>query len=303
MSSLGAILTALVTPFDGEGRLNEPVARQLMEDVCRLGSDGIVVCGSTGEGATISDEEHVELFRIAKDELAGKCSVIAGAGSNDTMHAVKLTEQATEIGVDAILSITPYYNMPKRDGIIKHYQKIAAATDLPVIVYNNPARTRIDLDNDLLAELAQIDGITGVKQARTTDLALIDGLDLYAGNDDMLAPVLDMGGVGGILVASHLFGQEMKAMVEEPERRHAIDAYLADAYRALTVCANPMPIKAALRALGYDLGPCRLPLTAPEGEQLEQILRMLDDYGLYQRFDADRGETDDTVRERLAVSA
>ena len=199
------------------------------------GSDGLVVCGTTGEASTLDDSEHLGMIELAVNEMRGRCTIIAGVGSNDTRHAVALTERATELGADALLSVNPYYNRPTRRGIIRHYEEISKATDLPIVLYNIPQRTASDMPNDLLAELAQLDNIFAVKQANPANLALIDGLQLYAGNDDMLADVLDLGGAGGILTGSHLFGDEMRRMVDEPERRRELDAGLQDVYRDLAI--------------------------------------------------------------------
>ena len=166
------------------------------------GSDGLVVCGTTGEAATLDDEEHLRDDRAGRrGDAAAACTIVAGVGSNDTRHAVKLTERATELGADALLSVNPYYNRPSRRGIVAHYREVVRATDLPILLYNIPQRTGADMPNDLLAELAQLDHIVGVKQANPDNLAKIDGLMIYAGNDDMLADVLDLGEPGGILTA------------------------------------------------------------------------------------------------------
>src|SRR5215212_2013327 len=207
---VGGILTAMVTPFDGDGgaRVDEDAAASLIRHLLEHGSDGVVMASTTGEASTLDDDEKLRLFRLAAAE-AGDAIVVANTGSNDTRHSVELTERASEIdGVDAILAVTPYYNKPNRRGIVAHFHAIAAATNLPVIVYNIPSRCVVDIPNDLLAELAQVENIAGVKQARPENLAPIDGMDLLAGNDDMLGPVLDAGGTGGILVASHLVGEE-----------------------------------------------------------------------------------------------
>ena len=179
---IGGILTAMVTPFDAHGRVNEDAAVRLMHHLLENGSDGIVVAGTTGEGATLTDEEKLRLFDLAVTEC-GDALVIAGTGSNDTAHSVHLTAKASEIGVDAVLAVTPYYNKPNRRGLIAHFEEIAAATDKPVILYNIPGRCVIDMPNELLAELAQVDNIAGVKQARFEDVEPIEGMDLLAGND------------------------------------------------------------------------------------------------------------------------
>jgi 4-hydroxy-tetrahydrodipicolinate synthase len=226
MPELGAILTAIITPFDDDLRIDEDAFVAMHRHLCEHGSDGVVACGTTGEAPTLSDEEHLRVIELACSERPSGTTVVAGTGSNDTAHACHMTERATELGADAILSVTPYYNKPNRRGIVRHYEEIARATDKPIILYNIPSRVVIDLPNDLLAELGQIDGIEAVKQANNDNLAPIDGLDLYAGNDEILGRTLDLGGAGGICVASHVVGDEMRRMVDEPDRRAEIDASL-----------------------------------------------------------------------------
>jgi 4-hydroxy-tetrahydrodipicolinate synthase len=206
--------------------------------------------------------------------------VVAGAGSNDTRHAVELTERATEAGVDAVLSVCPYYNKPNRRGLIEHYKAVAAATDRPVILYNIPSRTAVNMPPDLLAELAQIDGIEAVKQANSDELQPIDGLSVLAGNDDIYARCLDMGGAGGICVASHVVGPEMRRMYEQPEARSEIDASLQDIYAAMFVTASPAPVKAALAMLGHDAGTLRLPLVECDESERAHVHGALARHGL-----------------------
>jgi 4-hydroxy-tetrahydrodipicolinate synthase len=277
--TLGGILTAMVTPFDGDGRLDEEAAVRLMHHLLENGSDGLVLAGSTGEGATLTDEEKARLWELGVDEC-GDATVIAGTGTYDTVHSVELTERATEIGVDAVLVVTPYYVRPNRRGIKAHYEAVAAATDRPVVAYNIPSRTATDMPNDLLEELAEIDNVAAVKQARYEDLAPIDGMDLLAGNDDILAKVMDMGGTGGILVASHLVGREMRRVLDEPERRHEIEDGLRDLYKALTVTTNPIPVKAALNMVGQEVGGLRLPLVEASDEEKAVIRTALERHEL-----------------------
>jgi 4-hydroxy-tetrahydrodipicolinate synthase len=277
---LGAILTAMVTPFDASLRVDEEATVALMHHLVDHGSDGLVVCGTTGEAATLTDEEHLGLIELAVGEMRGRGTVVAGVGSNDTRHAIRLTERATELGADAMLSVTPYYNRPNRRGIVRHFEEVAKATDRPILLYNIPTRTGIDMPNDLLAELGQIEHVDGVKQANNDNLALVDGLDLYAGNDDTLCRTLELGGAGGILVASHIVGQQMRRMVDEPERRADIDAELQDVYRALSVTSNPIPVKAALNLLGHNVGGLRLPLVPADEHELSTIRSMLVHHGL-----------------------
>ena len=182
--------------------------------------------------------------------------------------------------MDAVLVVTPYYNKPNRRGILAHFAAVAAATDRPVIVYNIPSRCVVDIPNALLRELAEIENIAAVKQARFEDIEPIEGLDLLAGNDEMLASILDMGGSGGILVASHIVGAEMRRLIDEPEARAQIHAALADVYRALTVTTNPIPLKAALNLLGVEVGGLRLPLVEASDDELFEIRATLDRHGL-----------------------
>ncbi len=284
--NLGAILTAMVTPFAPDGRVDEEAAVRLMNHLVDHGSDGLVICGTTGEVSTLSDSEQLGLIELAVREMRGRCTIVAGVGSNDTRHAVDLTERATELRPDALLSVNPYYNKPSRRGIVRHYQEIDRATDLPILLYNIPQRTASNLDNDLLAELAQLEHIAGVKQANPDDLQKIEGLQIYAGNDDLLADVLDMGEPGGVLVASHLFGEDMHRMVDEPARRREIDSSLQDVYRDLTVAPLACSVKAALKLVGLDVGPPRLPYVELDAAELATVREMLERHGLLQTASA-----------------
>jgi 4-hydroxy-tetrahydrodipicolinate synthase len=271
----------MVTPFDADGRVDEEAAVRLMRHLVDNGSDGLVLAGTTGEGSTLDDAEKLRLWQLAIDELGGgDTTLIAGTGSNDTAHTVHLTEQATELGMHAMLVVTPYYNKPNARGIRAHFEAAASATDRPIIVYNIPSRCVVDITNDQLRELAQIDNVSAVKQARFEDVEPIDGMDLLAGNDDMLARIMDMGGTGGILVASHLFGNEMKRIVEEPDARAEIDANLRDAYAAMGVTTNPIPVKTALALLDLVPGHFRLPMVPASPEEEAEVRSMLERHGL-----------------------
>jgi 4-hydroxy-tetrahydrodipicolinate synthase len=277
---LGAILTAIVTPFDADLRVDQDAFVTLMHHLAEHGSDGFVVCGTTGEASTLTDDEHLGLIGLAVRERPAGTTIVAGTGSNDTRHAVFLTRRATELGADAVLSVTPYYNRPSRRGLVAHYQEIARATDVPVGLYNIPSRTAVDMPNDLLAELAEINGIEFVKQANDDSLAPVPGLQVYAGNDGTLARTLDLGGPGGILVSSHIFGDEMRRMVDEPERRAEIDASLRDVYETLFSIPNPVGVKAALNLLGYRAGGLRLPHVEADRREVATIRAMLERHGL-----------------------
>jgi 4-hydroxy-tetrahydrodipicolinate synthase len=276
---LGTILTAIVTPFDAKGQVNAESFVALMARLAENGSDGFVVAGTTGEASTLTDEEHLALIELAAAERPPGTTIVAGTGTNDTRHSVFLTERATSLGADAMLSVTPYYNKPSRLGLKRHYEAVAAATDKPTLLYNIPGRTATNMPPDLLAELAQIDGIEGVKQANAQELQPIDGLALYAGDDASFARVLDMGGAGGILVASHIVGDEMARMVSEPERRAEIDASLRDVYETLFLTSSPTCTKAALNLLGLDAGGLRLPLVEATDEELAAVRAMLERHG------------------------
>ena len=278
------LLTAVVTPFRADGAVNEDAAVAIGRHVLRNGSDGLVIAGTTGEAATMTDEEQIELVRLLVDELGSEGAMVAGAGSNDTRHAIHLTEAVIEAGAQAVLSVTPYYNKPNRRGIIRHFEEVArAAAGTPVILYNIPGRTAVNMPPDLLAELGQIDGIEGVKQANSDELQPIDGLAVLAGNDDILAANLDQGGAGGICVASHIVGSEMKRMFDEPGARAEIDASLRDVYSTLFLTASPTCTKAALNLLGLDAGSCRLPMVDADEHELAEVRAMLERHGLLQR--------------------
>jgi 4-hydroxy-tetrahydrodipicolinate synthase len=279
---IGGILTAMVTPFDRDGALDEDASVRLMHHLLENGSDGLVLAGSTGEGATLTDEEKARLWELGVAEC-GDAPVIAGTGTYDTHHSIELTRRASAIGVDAMLVVTPYYNRPNRRGIKAHFEAVAAATDKPIVAYNIPSRTATDMPNDLLAELAEIDNVVAVKQARYEDLAPIDGMDLLAGNDDILAKVMDLGGAGGILVASHLVGREMRRIVDEPDLRQEIEDGLRDLYKALTVTTNPIPVKAALNLAGHEVGGLRLPLVEASEEEKAVIREALERHDLLAR--------------------
>jgi 4-hydroxy-tetrahydrodipicolinate synthase len=270
------LLTAMITPFHPDGSVNEEAGVAMARHLLASGSHGLVPCGTTGEATTLSDEEHVAFVRLIVEEVGGEAPIIAGAGSNNTAHAVHLTEAVVEAGADAVLSVTPYYNKPNRRGLIAHFSEVArAASGKPVVLYNIPGRTALNMPPDLLAELAQIDGIEAVKQANAEELQPIDGLQVLAGNDQDYLRCLEMGGAGCISVASHIVGNEMRRMFDEPETRAEIDASLRDVYETLFITASPIPLKAALNMLGHDAGTLRLPLVEASEDERAQVQAML----------------------------
>ena len=295
----GTILTAIVTPLDEELNVNEEAFVALMHHLADHGSDGFVVCGTTGEASTLTDEEHLGVIDLAVRERPAGKTIIGGTGSNDTRHAVHLTERASELGVDGTLSVTPYYNRPSPRGIVRHYEEVAKATDKPILLYNIPGRTAVNMGLDLLARLAQIEHVDGVKQSNDDELQPIDGLALYTGNDPSFARTLDIGGTGAISVASHIVGDEMRRMVDEPEHRGEIDASLQDVYETLFITASPTCTKAALNMLGHRVGGLRLPLIEASAEELEAVRAMLARHGLLNPA----GEPTSTPPTRSSVQA
>jgi 4-hydroxy-tetrahydrodipicolinate synthase len=285
------LLTAMVTPFHPDGRVNEDAAVAMGRHLLRNGSDGLVVAGTTGEAATLTDEEQIELVRTIAQELGSEGAIVAGAGSNDTRHGIHLTEGVIEAGAHAVLSVTPYYNKPNHRGIHAHFSEISkAAGDTPVILYNIPGRTATNMPPELLRSLAQLPNVVAVKQANAEELQPIEGLELLAGNDDDLARTLDRGGAGGICVASHIIGNEMKRLFEvDGEERARLDAELKPVYKAMFITASPAPVKAALKMLGHEVGGLRLPLVECDPDETEFIFGVLSRAGLLDRAGAPAG--------------
>ena len=274
------IITAALTPFADDGSVDEDAFVAVCSHLLENGSDGFVVAGTTGEGTTLTDEEKLRLFQLAVDEFGDRGTIVAGTGSNDTAHTVHLTEKATEMGCDASLCVTPYYNKPNFRGLFAHYEAIAAATDKPIVLYNIPSRCVVDISNDELARLAEIPNVNAVKQARYEDIEQIEGLDLLAGNDDVLAEVLDKGGTGGITVASHVVGPEMRRMIDEPDNRAEIHSSLKGIFEAMSVTTNPMPVKTAMGMLGHPVGGFRLPMVECSDDEKAVIREALERQGL-----------------------
>ena len=274
---LGEILTATVTPFDAAGAVDFERYRELCSYLVENGSDGVVVAGTTGEAPTLSDDERLELLRAALDAIGDRATVVAGTGTYSTAHSIHLTEQAHAAGAHAFLVVTPYYNKPPPRAIVAHFKAVAAASDRPVMVYNIPSRVVINIGPETMAELAQITNVRAVKQAnddleqarRIVEL----GLDLYAGDDAIVYPFLEVGGVGGVCVHTHVVGPQVKEMVRryragDRDGAKQIDDELAAAYELIGVVTGPIQIKAALNLLGHDVGGLRLPLVeADEGER------------------------------------
>ena len=279
--TLGTILTAMVTPFDARLAVDYERLAALADYLLDHGSDGLVVAGTTGESPTLTDAEKTAMFRTVVEAVGERAPVVAGTGSNDTAHSVALTRAAEECGVDAVLVVTPYYNKPPDRGIVAHFRAVAAATSLPVIVYNIPGRCVVDISPQVLAELAAVENIVAVKQANpdleeTRRVRELCDLAVYAGNDDMLLDVLTMGGAGGICVASHLVGPRLAEMARlvragDHEAARAIDESLRELYRTLFITSSPIPVKAALNLLGQEVGGLRLPLLPATPEETAAV--------------------------------
>jgi 4-hydroxy-tetrahydrodipicolinate synthase len=287
MARLEGVITAMATPFEESGAVDEAAARALASYLLEHGSNGLVVAGSTGEAATLDDSEHISLLRAVVDEVGDRATIVCGSGTNDTRHSIELTKAAADAGAKAALVVTPYYNKPNPAGILAHFEAVAGAVPgLPIIVYNIPSRVVVNVPPPLLAELAAIDNVVALKQANNDDLQQIEGLALLAGNDDAFLPTLELGGAGGILVASHLVGLQMREIWEavqagDLDRAREIDEGLRPLYVAMAVTTNPIPVKAALEMAGViPLGGLRLPLVPADEGQREAIRAALDVVGV-----------------------
>jgi 4-hydroxy-tetrahydrodipicolinate synthase len=286
---LGEILTAIATPFKRDGAVDLQAFRALSSHLVDNGSDGLVVTGTTGESPTLSDDERFALYEAAVEEVGDRATVIAGTGTYSTSHSVHLTARAHELGVHGFLVITPYYNKPPVRGIVEHFKAIAAVSDRPIVVYNIPGRVVLNLETDAIAQLAEISTVRAVKQANP-DLdqarGIVDlGLDLYAGDDDLVFPFLEIGGRGGICVHTHVVGPQVKEMVQryrdgDVDGARALDRALAPSIELLRVAPNPIAIKCALNFLGHDVGGLRLPLVEATVEEREAVRGCLGRLGL-----------------------
>jgi len=288
---LGEILTAICTPFKADGAVDYQAFRALAAHLVANGSDGLVVTGTTGESPTLSDEERFALYEAALEEVGDHATVVAGTGTYSTEHSVHLTARAHELGVHGFLVVTPYYNKPPVRGIVRHFEEIAAVTDRPIVAYNIPSRVVVNLETDAIAQLAELPTVRAVKQANP-DLvqarAIVDlGLDLYAGDDDLVFPFLEVGGIGGVCVHTHVVGPQVKELVRlwkagDHDAARALDRELAPSIELIRVAGNPIAIKAALNLLGHDVGGHRLPLVEATDEERERVRDCLSRLGLLQ---------------------
>lgn len=287
MKEIRGVITAMATPFGQDGAVDETAALKLATYLLEHGSHGLVISGSTGEMPTLSDEEALVLVRAIRQEVGEEALVICGTGTNYTQHSIELTRGAAEAGADAALIVTPYYNKPNPAGIQAHFEAIAEAVPgLPLIAYNIPSRVVVNVPPEGLAELAKIDGVIAVKQANNDELQPIEGLDILAGNDDIFLKTLEIGGAGGICVASHLVGPQMReawdaAQAGDMDRAAEIDSGLREVYAAMGVTTNPIPVKAALAMLGLiPTDTLRLPLVPADEGQRAAVRAALESVGL-----------------------
>lgn len=279
------VCTALVTPFL-DGKVNYPMMEILLRRQIEAGVKAVVICGTTGESPTLTDSEKLELFRRCKDYAKDDCLIIAGTGSNSTEHAVYLSREAEKCGVDALLVVSPYYNKATDDGLFAHYLSIAHAVKLPVIVYNVPSRTGVDIPVSVYKRLSRIPNIAGVKEASSsiTKIAEIRStcpdFPIWSGNDDMVVPTLSLGGQGVISVLSNVAPMETNAMVQaalagDYTTAAALQVKLLPLIKLLFCEVNPIPVKSAMKLIGYDCGGCRLPLTAMSEENENKLKAIL----------------------------
>jgi 4-hydroxy-tetrahydrodipicolinate synthase len=286
---LGNVLTAIVTPFDDSGAVDFDAFQALARHLVANSSDGLVVAGTTGESPTLSDDERLDLVRAALEAVGEEASVVAGTGTYSTAQSVHLTEQAHELGADGFLVVTPYYNKPPQRGIVAHFEAVAKASDLPIVVYNIPSRVVVNIEPETISRLAEIETVRAVKQANgDLDQArhiVETGLDLYAGDDNLIQDFLELGGVGGICVHTHIVGpqvaEQVGAVLEgDLDRARRIDESLRPAYDLLQVQTNPIAIKAALRLLGHPVGGHRLPLVTATEDEVASVRACLERLGL-----------------------
>ena len=288
---LGEVLTAIVTPFDASGAVDYERFRELATHLVENGSDGVVVAATTGESPTLSDDERIELVATAVDAVGDRATVVAGTGTYSTAHSVHLTELAHEAGAHGFLVVTPYYNKPPPRGIVEHFKAIAATSDRPIVVYNIPARVVLNLETETIAQLAEIPTVQAVKQAND-DLgqakAIVElGLELYAGDDPLILPFVELGGLGGVCVHTHVVGPQVKAMITafragDAEEARRLEAETDPALEILKVQTNPIAIKAALNLLGHEVGGVRLPLVEATDKEIAEIRGCLERLALLQ---------------------
>ncbi len=294
MSDFGRLLTAMVTPFNAEFEIDYEKTKELIEHLIKTGTDTIVVGGSTGEPASLSMDEKLRLFKFAVERAQGRVKIIAGTGTNDTRSSIRLTRKAQQTGIDGVLLVAPYYNKPSQEGLYQHFKSIAANTDLPVVLYNIPGRSAVNISTETLLRLSRIENITAIKEA-SGDLSKVGylienvppGFKIYSGDDSLALPILSIGGYGVISVASHIAGSEIKGLITAYLKGRVKEAaethrQLLPIFEGLFIAANPSPVKFALSEHGINVGTVRLPLvslTEGESKHITEIMGQLKEVG------------------------
>jgi 4-hydroxy-tetrahydrodipicolinate synthase len=285
--NFGQVLTAMVTPFDQHGEIDYNAARTLVNYLIANGTDGLVVAGTTGESPTLTTEEKIALFKFVVEVAAGRVPVIAGTGSNNTRASISLTKQAEEAGVDGIMLVAPYYNKPSQEGMFQHFKAIAEATSLPVMLYNIPGRSVVNISVETIVRLSEISNIVAVKEASGNLDAMAeiisrtpDTFTLYSGDDGLTIPVLAIGGAGVVSVASHVIGNQMQEMVTlfkngRVQEAAVLHRSLLPIMKALFTAPNPTPVKAALNMQGIQVGDVRLPMIPLNDEEKSALQKVL----------------------------
>lgn len=281
--NFGKVITAMVTPFNNNGEIDYVKTRSLVNYLIANGSEGLVVAGTTGESPTLSNEEKVSLFKCVVEEVNGRIPVIAGTGSNNTKASIHLTKQAELAGVDGIMLVAPYYNKPSQEGLFQHFSTIAQSTSLPVMLYNIPGRSSVNIEPETIIRLSYIDNIVSVKEA-SGDLDAMakiieetdENFSLYSGDDSLTLPVLSIGGIGVVSVASHILGNEMQEMVGnyfkgDVRTASAIHRKILPMMKALFIAPSPAPVKAALSLIGLHVGSLRLPMIPLDQEEMQRL--------------------------------
>jgi 4-hydroxy-tetrahydrodipicolinate synthase len=292
MADFGRVITAMVTPMDRSLGVDYQRAAALARHLVGAGSDALVVCGTTGESPTLSDEEKVRLFRTVREAVGSRAKVIAGTGTNNTAHSIHMTREAERAGCDGILLVNPYYNKPSQEGLYQHFKTIAESTRLPVMLYNIQGRTSVNCEPATVARLSAIPNIVAIKEASGSldQMSQIRKLTppeflLYSGDDSLTLPLLAVGGTGVVSVASHLAGREIREMIDafvsgNVARATAIHLRLWSLFKVLFLTTNPVPVKAALALAGFDVGGVRLPLVDATSREREQIAAVLKELAL-----------------------
>lgn len=293
MVSFGRVVTAMVTPFTEDSKVNYKVAEQLSAYLADHGTDALIICGTTGESPTLSWSEEYELFQVVRQAVAGKAAVIAGTGSNSTQEAIAATQKAAKLDLEGALLVVPYYNKPPQEGLYQHFKAIAESVpELPLMLYNIPGRTGQNLQPETVARLAEIPNIGAIKEA-SGDLNQVSQVRrltppefaLYSGDDSLTLPILAIGGQGVVSVASHLVGEQLQQMTQaflrgQPQLAIQIHLKLFPLFKVLFTTTNPIPVKAALRLQGWEVGSTRMPLNPPSAETIHALQTVLKELSL-----------------------